>query len=162
DKEVFTLNGNQAKPATEAVKEDPLAPKLVDNSASNNPPSALMSEPEMPTNTGTPFQVNIPKPEHINLNPQGTSYYNSNKSNTFELFIREDGNGNKNTNDNQPTNSYNQPSFEPAPQQQAPMMNQPTNQPSSAITMTERYMTDAEIEEQRRFEEQKRIFEERA
>lgn len=162
DKEVFTLNSNRPQsgtPSASIKEEDPLAPRLVDNSAHNNSPSALINEPEMPTNSGTPFQVNIPKPENIKVNPQGTSYYNStSNANTFELFIREDGHNNNQTSNNQPQNSFNQSPYEPAPA----VAPQPVHQPVNTLTMTERYMTDAEIEESRRFEDQKRIFEERA
>lgn len=162
DKEVFTLNSNRPQSGTPSAsikkEEDPLAPRLVDNSAHNSSPSALINEPEMPTNSGTPFQVNIPKPENIKVNPQGTSYYNStSNANTFELFIREDGHNNQSSN-NQPQNSYNQSAYQAAPA----VAPQPVHQPVNTLTMTERYMTDAEIEESRRFEDQKRIFEERA
>lgn len=162
DKEVFTLNSNRPQsgtPSADIKEEDPLAPRLVDNSANNNnPPSALINEPEIPTNSSSPFQVNIPKPENIKVNPQGTSYYNSNSNaNTFELFIREDA-------PNQPANNQHQNSFNQSPYEQAPAVApQPMHQqPTNDLVMTERYMTDAEIEESRRFEDQKRIFEERA
>ncbi len=133
-KSVYTLQGSEpvaAKPETK-VTEDPLAPKLVDPTVvSDATIKTHFNSQEQFSGFNTPTSFNGTTSNKKAEVKDEAPYLNTNNSNTFELFVKE----------------------EPSAV---------TSQEELKHKYADRALTDAEIEERKRFEDQKRALEERA
>lgn len=147
-KSVYSLQTSESAAAPKASEptkvEDPLAPKLVETNTTtswnNGSVKTHFNGEEAHTgfNTKTNFNLELPNHQEPIVAPkEETPYLNTNSSNTFELFVK--------------------------PESEAPIQTTQTNTAEDLMhKYAERPLTDAEIEEKRRFEEQKRALEERA
>ena len=138
----------------DTVKEDPMAPKLVESPVSNNNPVVIDAKPHFPMEDKPreTMQLIMPDEQAVPEQPKQPEVKNETPTvppvqNELELIIK---------------NELPQESAAPTQPVNQPTASAPAQQQGDQVVVNGRVLTAFELEERRIFEEQKRSLEERA